>query len=96
VAAGDDAPRYRIEFTRPAMKELADLPRKVRERIAPRIDALTVNPRPRGVEKLKGEDDLYRIRVGDYRVIYSIQDDRLIVTVVRVADRRDAYRKRGN
>lgn len=96
MATGEDAPRYRIEFTHPARKELADLPRKARERIAPRIDALSVNSRPRGVEKLKGEADLYRIRVGDYRVIYSIQDDVLIVTVVRVADRRDAYRRKGN
>jgi mRNA interferase RelE/StbE len=96
VAAGEDAPRFRVEFTRPALKALADLPQKVQERIAPRIDALAVDPRPRGVEKLEGEDDLYRIRVGDYRVIYTIQDDRLIVVVVRVANRRDAYRRKGN
>jgi len=96
MAAGGDAPRYRVEFTRPALKEFGDLPRKAQERIAPRIDALAVTPRPRGVEKLKGVDDQYRIRVGDYRVVYTIRDDRLIVTVVRVADRRDAYRRRSN
>jgi mRNA interferase RelE/StbE len=96
VAAGDAIPRYRVEFTGPAIKEFADLPRKVQERITPRVNGLAVNPRPRGVEKLKGEDDLYRIRVGDYRVIYTIQDDRLIVVVVRVANRRDAYRRKGN
>ena len=91
MAAGDDdEPRYRVEFTRPAPKAFVDLPRKVQERITPRVNALAVNPRPRGVEKLEAEDDLYRIRVGDYRIDYTIRDDRLIVVVVRVANRRDA------
>jgi mRNA interferase RelE/StbE len=96
VATGDEGRRYRVEFTTPALKAFRALAEKVRERITPRIDALSENPRPRGAEKLQGEDDLYRIRVGDYRVIYAIQDDRLLVMVVRVANRRDAYRRRGN
>lgn len=95
-AGDDDEPRYRVEFTNPALKAFRDLPRKVQERIAPRLTALADDPRPRGSEKLEGGDDLYRIRVGDYRVIYSIHDDRLIVLVVRVANRRDAYRRKGN
>jgi mRNA interferase RelE/StbE len=57
-----------------------------------RIRALADDPRPQGSEKITGSDDLYRIRSGDYRAIYTIQDDRLVVLVVRVAHRRDVYR----
>ena len=56
------------------------------------MDALAANPRPRGVKKLTGLDDLYRIRVADYRIVYQIQDDRLIVLVVRIGHRKDVYR----
>lgn len=83
---------YTVEFTRPALKEFLALPRDAQEQIGPRINALAQNPRPRGVEKLKGVEGQYRIRVGRYRVVYTIQDDRLIVLVLRVADRRDVYR----
>ena len=89
-------PRYRVEFTRPALKEFQGLPRRARERIAPRVDALADDPRPHGAEKLEGGAEEYRIRVGDYRVIYEIRDDRLIVLVLRVGNRRDVYRRRGN
>jgi mRNA interferase RelE/StbE len=83
-----------VEFARPALKQFQDLPQKVQRRIAPAIDALADEPRPRGVEKLEGEDDQYRIRVGSYRVIYSIWDDRLVVLVIRIGHRRDVYRKK--
>ncbi len=56
------------------------------------MDGLAVNPRPKGVKKLSGLDDLYRIRVGDYRIVYQIHDDRLIVLVVRIGHRKDVYR----
>ena len=56
------------------------------------MDALAASPRPRGVKKLAGPDDLYRIRVGDDRMVYRIQDDRLIVLVVRIAHRKDVCR----
>ncbi|MEM9945413.1 MAG: type II toxin-antitoxin system RelE/ParE family toxin [Cyanobacteria bacterium P01_D01_bin.36] len=56
-------------------------------------EALALEPRPQGVVKLSREDDTYRIRVGDYRVVYIIEDDRLKVLVFRVDHRRDAYRK---
>mgnify|MGYP001580816136 FL=1 len=56
------------------------------------MDALAATPRPKGVKKLTGTDDLYRIRVGDYRIVYQIHDDRLIVLVVRIGHRRDVYR----
>jgi mRNA interferase RelE/StbE len=83
---------YRIELTPSARRDLLDLPRKAQERLGARINALAQNPRPRGFKKLKGEDNQYRIRVGDYRVIYSIFDDRLLVLVLRISDRKSVYR----
>jgi mRNA interferase RelE/StbE len=56
------------------------------------VDALAENPRPQGVRKLEGEEDLYRLRVGDCRVLYAIRDAALLVLVVRIADRREVYR----
>jgi mRNA interferase RelE/StbE len=90
--AGVPPDEYRILFAPSARRQLEDLPRKVQQRIAAHIDQLAVSPRPRGSIKLEGEDDLYRIRVGKYRVIYGIQDDELIVLVLRVGHRRDVYR----
>jgi mRNA interferase RelE/StbE len=82
---------YRIEFTKQAAKLFKKLSARDRQRLKPKIDALAQNPRPNGVVKLSGEDDLYRIRVGDHRVIYSIQDNRLLVLVVKIGHRRDIY-----
>jgi mRNA interferase RelE/StbE len=84
--------RYRVDISRHAEKQLRDLPRQVQERIIPRLAALADDPRPHGVEKLAGHADQYRIRIGDYRAIYAISDERLIVLVLRVAHRREAYR----
>lgn len=83
---------YRIEFTKQAAKLFKKLSNQDRQKLKPKIDALAQNPRPSGVVKLSGEDDLYRIRVGDHRVIYSIQDNRLLVLVVKIGHRRDIYR----
>ncbi len=63
-----------------------------RRRIVRRIAALAEDPRPAGVEKLSG-DDKYRIRQGDYRILYLIEDDMLVITIVRVGNRRDVYRR---
>jgi mRNA interferase RelE/StbE len=71
---------------------LAIIPRPHRRRIAWKIDRLADNPRPRGAKALKGPLSLYRIRVGDYRVIYQIQDAALLVLVVRIGSRGDVYR----
>lgn len=81
---------YRIEVTPSARSELASLPRQVQRQIAARVDSLAENPRPRGALKLA--DDCYRIRSGDYRILYSIADEVLIVVVVRVRHRKDVYR----
>jgi len=86
---------YRIEFRPAASRQFTALPRRVQESIKPAIDALATNPRPPGVKKLWGEDDLYRIKAGpgkSYRVIYQILDKVLLVVVVKVADRKDVYR----
>jgi mRNA interferase RelE/StbE len=69
------------------------LPAKaVQKRIIGRIEALAVNPRPHGVEKLAGEDQTYRVRVGEYRILYEVHDAALVVLVVKVGHRREVYR----
>ena len=83
---------YRIEFKPSAVKSLAALPKKIQRRIAVKVDALAEDPHPRGVESLKGRDNLHRIRVGDYRIIYEVQDEVLLVLVVRVGHRKEIYR----
>jgi len=83
---------YRIEIKRSARKEMQTLPRREQRRIAAAIEALAEQPRPSGVRKIIGADDLYRLRVGDYRVVYQICDRKLIVIIIRVAHRKDIYR----
>jgi len=82
---------YRIELTRSAVKELAALPTRDRRRVARAIDNLSGAPRPPGCTKLQGTE-AYRIRVGDYRVVYRIKDRILTVMVIRVRHRKDVYR----
>ncbi len=83
---------YTITFRRSAIKELADIPKPFNQNIAVAIDKLGSNPRPDGVKKLKGEDNSYRIRVGDYRVIYTIEEVIKIVEIQRIRHRKDAYK----
>jgi mRNA interferase RelE/StbE len=84
--------QYAVRFKQSADKALRKLPEAVQKRIAAAAKDLRNNPRPRGCVKLEGADDLWRIRVGDYRVVYAIEDDELIVVLVRVAHRKDVYR----
>lgn len=84
--------KYRIEVTPRAARDLAALPRAQLERVSRKIDGLAVQPRPRGVTKLSGAEDLHRIRVGDYRVVYQIKDDILLIVLIRIGHRRDIYR----
>jgi mRNA interferase RelE/StbE len=84
--------QYNVAFKPSADKALRKLPESVQRRIAAAAKELGDNPRPPGCAKLKGEDDLWRIRVGDYRVVYTIEDDKLLVLVVRVAHRKEVYR----
>ncbi len=83
---------YSVEFSTSAAKSLAKLEKARRLRIVGAIELLSVDPRPPGAKMLRGGDHgRWRVRVGDYRVIYTIQDNRLIVLVLRVAHRREAY-----
>ncbi|WP_353987205.1 type II toxin-antitoxin system RelE family toxin [Ruicaihuangia caeni] len=86
-----DSGRYRVEFTTAAAKELRKLDTGIRRRILLAIAVLQGDPRPDGCKKLVGESNAWRIRVGDYRVLYEVLDDVLVVTVVRVAHRREVY-----
>jgi mRNA interferase RelE/StbE len=85
--------RYQIRIKPQAEKALAGLDHAVRRRIARAIGRLSECPRPAGCAKLTGAKDAYRIRVGDYRVVYQIEDRVLVVYVIRIAHRRDVYRR---
>lgn len=83
---------YKVEFTGNAAKELRKLDRASQKRIATAVRGLKNEPRPSGVTKLTGYAHTYRIRVGDSRVIYDIFDDLLLIEIIRIRDRKDAYR----
>ena len=84
---------YRIEFTSSAVRDFSQLPESVQQRLLPKINALADLPRPIGVQKLQGRVNRYRIRVGDYGVVYEIQDRILVVLIVRIGHRREVYRR---
>ena len=84
--------KYRILIKASAAKEIEDIrTKKDRKRVVRRIQGLADDPRPRGVEKLSRQNR-YRVRQGNFRIIYSIEDDKLIVHIVKVGDRKDVYR----
>jgi len=84
---------YTIETTPAAEKQLAKLPKDVASRIADAIERLAVHPFPPGSKPLQGADKgAYRIRIGDYRVLYEVYRKRLVVLVIKVGNRRDVYR----
>ena len=85
---------YRIVVPRSVQKQLDDLPDNVYDRVNEKIMALKEYPRPRGCVKLKGYENEYRIRVGNYRVRYEIRDKELIILLIHCAHRRDIYRDR--
>lgn len=83
---------YKIYFRQSVLKDLAKIPKRELQRIIKRIEKLADDPRPRGCEKISGQDR-FRIRQGSYRIVYSIQDDELTIWVVKIGHRRDIYRK---
>ena len=85
---------YKVLIKPSAVKELEALPERDRARIAYRIRGLSADPRPPGCEKLSNKDK-YRIRQGKYRILYQIRDEEVIVVVIRIAKRDDAYRRKG-
>ncbi len=83
--------KYSVEFSQRAVRQIDALEAKLRIRIIKKIEALSDNPRPPGVQKLAGSENDYRIRIGDYRVVYEVRDALLIVLVIKVAHRRQVY-----
>jgi mRNA interferase RelE/StbE len=82
---------YGVALARSAEKELQRLPRALVTRIVPRLEQLAAEPRPPGCKKLRGGDNEWRIRIGDYRVVYEIDDDARAVDVTRIAHRSEVY-----
>ena len=83
---------YEIEFTAEAARQVRKLPRPARDRVLDAIEDLADDPHQFGSQKLVDGQSAWRIRVGDYRVIYEIDDGELLVTVIRAAHRREVYR----
>jgi mRNA interferase RelE/StbE len=84
--------RYVLEFTASASREFRALDRQFQRRISEKIDALCDDPFPSGSKKLKAEADHFRIRVGDYRVVYRVDGKRVVIVIVRIGHRREVYR----
>ena len=85
---------YRVDLSPVAAKELTELPRPIQKRIVRWLDLLGENPRRSGTAKLKGREDFYRVHAGkDYVIIYTIRDDEVVVLVLRVGHRSEAYRR---
>ena len=86
--------KYKIKFNRKYLKNIEKVPKKSRHQIVESIRNLAIDPRPNGCKKLKGsKDPLYRIRCGDYRVVYTIRDDILVVLIIEVGPRSSIYRQ---
>ena len=84
---------YQIEWKKSAIRELKHLDRKIIQRIIYAVDSLPKNPFPTGVRKLTGSEKTYRIRVGDYRVVYEVHTKTITIEIIRVRHRKDVYRK---
>jgi mRNA interferase RelE/StbE len=84
-------PPYRLQFDPRAWREIMALSEAVQHKIFDAAEELEINPRPSGCKKLRGMNGVYRIRVGDFRIVYEIRDAALVVTVVRAGNRKDIY-----
>lgn len=85
--------RYRVEYRKSVEKDLRKLPTEQLKGVIVKIQTLSADPRPKGSVKLRGAVDLYRIRHADYRIIYQVIDNRLIILIVKVGHRREVYRE---
>ena len=83
---------YLIEIKQSAKKELANLPRNIADKVIKQVRALANDPRPNGCKKLVGTDHTYRIRINDYRVVYSIFDQLLVIQVIKIGHRKAIYK----
>lgn len=84
---------YRITILPTALRQLAELPRLDQRRIKESVDRLAGDPRPAGVKRLQGMRGFLRLRSGNYRIIYAVEDDRRMVLIIRIGHRRDVYRR---
>lgn len=84
---------FKIEVLPSAADELASLPREIQRRLARKIDALADRPQPQGVRMSRGKEQLLRLRVGDYRVIYRLSSERRTIVIVKIGHRGDVYRR---
>lgn len=82
---------YEIQISKSASKRIKNLSSELQERIEAKIDSLAIEPRPDGVKKLKGRENSYRVRAGNYRILYDIFDNILLVSVVEIGHRRNIY-----
>jgi len=82
---------YEVRFSPRAQRDLRSLSAQVVQRVLPRIEALSNEPRPQGSKKLSGDKNVWRIRIGNYRAVYTIEDSIRIVEIRRVGDRKDIY-----
>ena len=84
---------YTVQLAPAAKRQLRKLDRSIQERVVRRLDKLEKDPRPPGVEKMEGDESTYRIRLGEYRIVYEIRDKVLVVLVLKVGHRREIYRR---
>jgi len=84
---------YRLEFSAKAARQFKGLAHPVRAFLQPRLESLAVNPQHPAVTKLSEHESLYRLRAGDYRVFFEIQEENQVILIVKVGHRRDVYRK---
>ncbi len=82
---------YSVTFARSARKELEALTAALVRRIFPKVEGLAKEPRPKGCRKLRGEKNLWRIRIGDYRVVYEVKEDEKVVDIIAIRHRSAAY-----
>jgi mRNA interferase RelE/StbE len=88
---------YKVVFKPTALKQLETIePRADRQRITKTIAQIADNPRPPGCQKLEGTRNTYRVRQGDYRIVYDVEDARILVLILKVRHRKDVYRRRGS
>lgn len=84
--------KYKVAFKRSAAKALKSIPRSDQRRIAAKIDSLADNPPDPNTTKMKGNNPFHKVRIGDYRIVYEIQDDILLILIVKIGHRKDIYR----
>lgn len=83
---------YTIQWAPRALRDLKSLDHSIQKRVSKHIDSLQTDPRSAGCKKMEGMDGVYRLRIGDYRIIYQIKDSMLLVLVLKIGHRRDIYR----